>query len=127
MCQADAKHGGRNPGLSSRSPHVLAWKVPLVCGTLQLTPPVFGRRKVLVGSWPGDGKLYALRPGDGSVIWSFTAPAGNGFQGAAAAVGDRVFAVTFGPTPSCTPSTRPAARSSGRRRSPVGAAPRSPS
>ncbi len=99
MFQADARHGGRNPGLSSRSPHVLAWNVPLVTGTLQLTPPVFGRSKVLVGSWPGDGKLYALRPGDGSVIWSFTAPAGNGFQGAAAAVGDRVFAVTFGPTP----------------------------
>lgn len=99
MFQTDLRHTGHNPGLSSRSPHTLRWAVPLVTGTIQLTPPVFGRSKILIGSWPGDGRLYALWPDNGSVLWSFAAPAGNGFQGAAAAVGDRVYAATFGPSP----------------------------
>jgi outer membrane protein assembly factor BamB len=99
MFQADLRHGGHNPGLSSRLPHTLRWSVPLVTGLVQLTPPVFGKGKILIGSSAGDGKLYALSPGNGSTLWSFTAPAGNGFEGAAAAVGGRVFAATSGPSP----------------------------
>ena len=99
MFQANLAHGGRNPGLNSRVPHTLRWSVPIVGGIVQLTPPVFGRNKILIASAPGDGKLYALSPSNGSIIWSFTAPAGNGFQAAAAAVGDRVYAATYGPSP----------------------------
>lgn len=96
MFQGDLRHSGRNSGLNSQQPHTLRWNVPLVTGTVQLTPPVFGKNKILIGT--ADGKFYALSPTNGSIVWSFTAPAGNGFSGAAAAVGNRVYAATYGPS-----------------------------
>lgn len=98
MFQGDLRHSGRNSGLNSRQPHTLRWNVPLVTGAVQFTPPVFGNNKILIGTGLGDGKLYALSPTNGSTVWSFVAPAGNGFSGAAAAVRNRVFAATSGPS-----------------------------
>lgn len=98
MFQADLRHSGRNTGLSSRQPHTLRWNVPIMTGIVQFTPPVFGTNKILIGTGLGDGKLYALSPANGSIVWSFVAPAGHGFAGAAAAVGNRVYAATYGPS-----------------------------
>lgn len=98
MFQGDLRHSGRNSGLNGAQPHTLLWNVPLVTGTVQFTPPVFGKNKILIGTGIGDGKLYALSPSNGSIVWSFSAPAGNGFSGAAAAVGNRVYAATSGPS-----------------------------
>jgi len=105
MFQGDLGHSGRNPRLNSRQPHTLRWNVPLVPGppqpTPQLTQPVFGNAKILIAS--GDGKLFALWPTDGSTLWTFTAPAGTEFYGSAAAVDDRVYAATYGPSPASSP------------------------
>jgi outer membrane protein assembly factor BamB len=100
--QHDLGRTGYLVGAIGSSPK-LFWDVPVVSGTISLTPPVFGAIgdtfRVFIGSGYGDNKMYALSPYTGAVLWTFPAAANNGFFGAPAAANDNVYAATLGSTP----------------------------
>lgn len=100
--QNDASHTGDVRGGMGHKP-ALRWAVTPGGGAQQLTPPVFGSIgdtfRIFVGTGYGDRTLYALRPYDGATLWTFQAPANNGFEGAPAAVADHVYVATLGLTP----------------------------
>src|SRR5687767_9217718 len=99
--QADVQRTGRSSGIGPK-PN-LYWQVPLVSGTISLTPPVFGAIgdtfRVFIGSGYGDSRVFALSPYTGATIWTFTAVPGTGFFGAPAAADDNVYIASKGNTP----------------------------
>lgn len=99
MFQGSLAHTGHYPGRSPIVPLHLRWNAALLPGTVSLTPPVFGRGKIFIGSGYGNSRLYALSPNNGGTIWSFAAAANSGFFGAPAAAGDTVYAATLGQNP----------------------------
>ena len=100
--QNDPRHSGHVAGGMGRSP-ALRWDVAPGGGGSALTPPVFGAIddtfRLFIGTGYGDRSLRALSPYTGATLWQFTAPAGNGFMGAPAALGGQVFAATLGLAP----------------------------
>ena len=100
--QHDLGHTGFVRGGMGRSPK-LVWNTSLVGGTVSLTPPVFGgiadTFRIFIGSGYGGDTLFALAPGNGSILWKFAGHPNNGFFGAPVAADSNVYTATLGATP----------------------------
>ena len=100
--QHDLGHTGFVVGGMGPAPKPL-WSIPLVAGTVSLTPPVFGAHRdtfrIFIGSGYGDNRIFALRPANGATMWTFTAAPNNGFFSAPVAADSGVYAATLGMAP----------------------------